>query len=198
MFRIIVILLVSTVLNAQTPFSLYSDIKARKVGDLVSIIIVETANASRETKSNSSSAADMGVKGSVTGSLTDLVPDLGLSSSYSNSYDGSEGTAQKERLSGRITVRIVEQTKEGLFKLQGERALEVNGEENIMELVGFVRPRDILANNTVMSYNVADAHITYRKGGIVNSVVSPGTLPTIFSGIVGIGLLLIALGWVAL
>jgi len=42
-------------------------------------------------------------------------------------------------------------------------------------LEGVVRPRDIQSNNTVYSYNVADAAITYRKSGIVNRFVKPGT-----------------------
>lgn len=195
---ILFILIIMTAVSAQTPGSLYSDIKAKGVGDVVSIIIVESANATRETSNNNSSQSDLSAGGSVSGSLTSLVPDFGLNSSIANSYDGSEGSAQKERLSGRITVRIVEQTDTGLFKLEGQRSVEVNGEENVMELVGYVRPRDIQANNTVFSYNVADAHITYKKSGLVNSVVSPGTIPGILTGILGIGLLVVSLGIVSI
>jgi len=174
--------------------SLYSDVKGHDVGDILSVIIVETADASRETRSNNSSTSDMGLDASLSGDVTKKIPKFGLSSSWSDSYNGEEGTEQKERLTGRIAVKISEKMESGNFKIEGERAVEVNGEENVMILTGYVRPRDILSNNTVFSYHIADAKITYKKGGFLNGVVKQGTFPKILTWIAGIAVVIVGAG----
>lgn len=169
----------------QNAGSLFTDIKAGNVGDVLSVIIVETANASRESKSNNSSKSDMDLDAGAKGNVASVLPSFGASSSLSSSYNGSDGTEQKERLTGRITVRIIEKTEGGMFKIKGERKLGVNGEENLMRLEGLVRPRDITTENTIYSYNIADAKITYRKSGIMNSFIKPGTFSKIFTWLIG-------------
>jgi len=174
--------------------SLYSDIKARNVGDVLSVIIVESANASQESKNKSRSESDMKTDASVNGNVTDFLPVFGASASSGSSYDGSNGSEQRDRLTGKMTVRIMEKSEGGMFKIKGERKLEVNGESNLMQLEGYVRPRDITTNNTVLSYQVADAKITYRKGGLANKVMGPGTVTKLFTGIVGLVALAVAGG----
>ena len=172
--------------------SIYSDIKAHNVGDVVTVLIVETANASRESKINSSSETDVTADGSVTGNLSKFLPIFGASSTLANSHDGSEGTQQKEKLTGKISARIVEKTKEGMLKIEGERTIEVNGETNLMKLVGLIRPRDIKSNNIVYSYNIADAKIIYKKGGFRNKIAKPGTFQRWGTWLVGIGLIILS------
>ncbi len=177
--------------------SLYSDIKAHKVGDVVSVIIVESANASRESsrKNNSNNKVDVAAKAS--GNVASFLPLFGGSSSLGTSYNGNDGTAQKDKLTGRMTVRIVEITTEGMYRIEGERSLDVNGEENTMEVHGFVRPRDISTTNTVFSYNIANAEITYKKGGITN-LVNDGFFGGLFTKVLSIGMVAAALGYLAL
>ena len=188
-------LLLSAVLYAQA--SLYSDLKAHEIGDVLSVVIVETANASRESSTTSSSDSDMRMSASSSGNVADFLPLFGGSGSLSSSYDGDDGTAQKERFTGRMTVRIAEKTPTGMFKIEGERTLNVNGEENIMILSGFVRPRDISTNNSVFSYNIADADITYKKGGITN-IVNDGFFSNIFVRVIGVAMVASSLGYLAL
>lgn len=165
--------------------SLYADIKAAEVGDVLSVIIVETANASRESKSNSTSQSDMKVGASTSGNIVDFLPVFGGGSELSSNYTGADGTEQKDRLTGRITVMIVEKSQNGLFKIKGERRLNVNGEENLMELEGYVRAKDITTENTVYSYNIADAQITYRKGGLTDGFIKQGTMTKMFTWLIG-------------
>jgi len=132
--------------------SLYADVKARVVGDVLSVIIVESANASQESKSKNRSDSDMKANASVSGNVTDFLPVFGANSSYGSSYNGSNGSEQKDRLTGKITVRITERTDNGMLKIKGERKLEVNGESNLMQLEGYVRARDITTYNTVLSH----------------------------------------------
>lgn len=178
--------------------SLYSDVKGYKVGDILSIIIVETSDASRETKSSSASKAGLSAGASVSGDVTSLVPSFGLSTNYGDSYSGAEGTEQSERITGRISVTITEKTESGLFKIKGERSTEVNGEENVMTLTGNVRPRDIMPNNTVYSYNIADLSVASNKGNLTDKIIPQGTFPKLISGILGIAVIAVAAGLVVL
>jgi flagellar L-ring protein FlgH len=183
--------------NSAMAQSLYSDIKAHAIGDILSVVIVENANASRASSSQSKSNSDMKVDASAKGNIASFLPVFGGGSSLSSSYNGGDGTEQKEKLTGRITVRITEKTEGGMYKIEGERTLNVNGEENVMELNGFVRPRDISTNNSVFSYNVANAQITYKKGGITN-IVNDGFFGNIFVKVVGLVMVASSLGYLAL
>ena len=168
--------------------SIYSDIKAHNIGDLITVHIIESSNASRESKVNSSNSSGMDLDGSVAGSLTDYLPLFGASSKISNSLDGSEGTEQKDQLTGRISATIIEKTGSGMFLIKGKRILEVNGEKNTIKLEGYVRERDITTENTVFSYNIANANIVYSKGGIVESIVNPRKVQKWLTWGIGLGL----------
>lgn len=179
------ILVLCTLGGAQTVPSLFSDIKAREVGDVLSVIIVENANASRESNANSATRTGFDVNAGTSGNLADFLPVFGGSSDMATTADNKDQTAQKERLTGRISVRIVEKTPSGMLKIMGERKLGVNGEDNLMQLEGYVRQRDITTANTIFSYNIADAKITYRKSGITNRFLKPGTMSKLFTYLIG-------------
>ena len=177
---------------AASSRSLYADIKAYGIGDVVTVLIVETARASRESKVENSSKSDMSLEGSVSGDLgkfTKFLPMFGASSGMSNSHRGSEGTQQKEQLTGKLSAMITEITGNGTLKIKGERIIEVNGEKNLMRLEGMIRPRDIRADNTVYSYKIANANITYEKGGFMNKFIKPGILHKWTTWVIGLGLI---------
>ena len=189
--QILLIAMSSFLLGQMEDFSvtsIYSDIKAHNVGDLITVHIIESSNASRESKVNSSSSTDMSMDGSVAGTLTDYLPLFGAASKISNILDGSEGTEQKDQLTGRISVTIMEETENGMFFIKGKRILEVNGEMNTIQLEGYIRERDISTNNTVFSYNIANAEIIYRKGGTLENVVNPRKVQKWLTWGVGLGL----------
>ena len=177
-----ILLLAASFLQAQ---SLFSDMKAAAVGDVLSVILAENANASRNTKSSSSHDSDMNINAGTSGNVADFLPVFGGSSSIGSSYKGQDGTQQNDRLTGRISVRIIEVTGNGMFKVKGERKLGVNGTDNLMRLEGFVRPRDITTENTVYSFNVADAKITYRNGGLTDGLLSKGITGKVFTWLLG-------------
>lgn len=181
--------------GAQTSF--YSDIKAHQLGDILSVIVIENANASRESSRSNNSQNKMDISAKASGNVVSFLPLFGSNSSLGTSYAGKDGTAQKDKLSGRMTVRIAEITPQGMYRIEGERNLDVNGEQNTMEIKGFVRPRDISTTNTVFSYNIANAEITYKKGGITN-LVSDGFFGGIFTKVLGVGMIAAALGYLAL
>ena len=189
--QILLIAMSSFLLGQMEDFSvtsIYSDIKAHNVGDLITVHIIESSNASRESKVKSSSSTDMSMDGSVAGTLTDYLPLFGAATKISNILDGSEGTEQKDQLTGRISVTIMEETENGMFFIKGERIVEVNGEMNTIKLEGYIRERDISTENTVFSYNIANAEIIYRKGGTLENVINPRKVQNWLTWGMGLGL----------
>jgi len=79
-------------------------------------------------------------------------------------------------LRGKMSAQIVDILPNGNLKIEGKRTVEINGEEQTTILTGVVRPRDILSDNTVYSYLIADASISYRGRGMVNDAAKPGIL----------------------
>lgn len=171
--------------------SIYSDIKAHKVGDIITVLIVESANASNESKRSSSSKSDVGAQGAVEGNLSKFLPMFGASSALSNSHNGSEDAQQKNKLTGKISAVIIENNG-GLLKIRGSRILDVNGETNLMKVEGLIRIRDINADNTVYSYNIADAKISYTKSGLMNKIAKPGSFQKWTTWLLGVGLVIIS------
>lgn len=171
--------------------SMYSDIKAHKVGDIITVLIVENANAINESKINNSSQSDVGTQGSVDGNLTKFLPVFGAKSALSQSHKGSADARQQNRLTGKISATIVE-NNDGVLKIKGSRFLDVNGETNIMKVEGLIRLRDINADNTVYSYNIADAKISYKKSGLSNKIAKPGSFQRWTTWLIGVGLIVLS------
>ena len=186
---ILTLLAIVGLAHAQDGFSLYSDIKAHDVGEVITVLVVENASARQESNSNSRSNSSVTADGSLAGTFAEFLPVFGASSVLSSDIDKNNGSRQEDRLSGKITARITEVTEAGLFRIEGERTVEVNGEENVMRLEGLVRPRDIRTDNTVYSYNIAEASIVYRQAGIVNAVASPATISKTLAVSVILGLI---------
>ncbi len=158
-------------LRAQDITSLFTDIKAHQVGDVLSVIVAERTNANRESKSTSQLNSQIGLEAGSKGNISDFLPVFGGSGTFKSKHNGQDGTSQADRLTGRLSVRIVKKLDNGMFEIKGERKLNVNGEENLMKLHGYVRPRDITSANTIYSYNIADAQIVYRKTGLGQSFI---------------------------
>lgn len=154
--------------------SLFADVKAHAVGDIVTILIVESTTGSQQSGVNSSDKASMKANGSITGNLTSVLPLLGASSNYESDHDGKSGSQQKDGLTGKLTAVITDVSPNGNLSLQGRRRLQVNGESYILDIKGVVRSSDITSQNLVYSFNVANVEITYKKAGLGNSLGRPG------------------------
>jgi flagellar L-ring protein precursor FlgH len=171
--------------------SLYSDVRARQVGDVLTVLISESTSGSSISKNNSSHNSGFDLKASASGSIAASNPSFGGSAGIGSDYAGQNGAEQKDKLLGMVTVRIMEITENGTLKIEGERNLEVNGEETMIHIKGFVRVRDISTENRVYSYNIADAEITYRQDAITDIFMKSGQFSKFFSYLIG-GLMVVA------
>lgn len=168
--------------------SLAEDGKARRVGDIVTIIITETASASKEAstatgRSTSLSAgipAFMGLEGAgiLLNNLGGKEANLSklIEASNSSKFDGSGSTSRTETLNATITAKVVDILPNGNLNIEGRRNVKVNNEDQIVTIKGTIRPRDITAENTINSVYVADAQISYSGEGIISDRQKPGWL----------------------
>ena len=163
--------------NFETGESLVSNIKARKVGDLITIIITEraTANANSRTKANNKSETR---GGPALGWLDFIKP---WDMTVENKYLGDGGTQRDGSLRAEISARIVEIQENGDFRLEGTRMVNINGEKQLIEITGFCRARDIGADNTILSTYISEAQIAYNGSGVVNDTAQPGVVTRVLN-----------------
>jgi flagellar L-ring protein precursor FlgH len=137
---------------------LYSDQRAAKPGDILHIIVAERATASHAATRGLKREAET-TAGPGDGWL-DFIKTLGYKGSH-KSADSATAT-RSGALTARITVRVVEALPNGNLLVEGQHAIVVNKDLQTITLRGEVRPRDIRADNTVFSYDVANVRIEYQ------------------------------------
>lgn len=145
--------------------SLYSDIKAHNVGDIITVILKESTSGSSTSDSKLSTSADGSTGGSVTGNFLPFQPVFGADVNVDFGADERNLTSQRQLLEGFISVQITEVTPRGDLIVEGNRLMEVNGEVHEMSVSGVVRQNDVNSHNQVLSYRIANANIKYQKKG---------------------------------
>jgi flagellar L-ring protein precursor FlgH len=165
----------NALIDLRTGRSLVSDAKALGVGDIVTILIVESTSANATTKMDASSKTE------VSGG-----PGLGILAPFSawgldaeNKHTGDGKTTRTGDLQAEISVRIQELLPNGYFRLVGTRLVEINGDRQVIEISGICRPQDIRADNTILSTYIADAQIAYSGTGALNDAAQPGVITRI-------------------
>ncbi|MGD8339315.1 MAG: flagellar basal body L-ring protein FlgH [Gammaproteobacteria bacterium] len=159
--------------NPTFGFSLFDDQRARSVGDVLTIRLIEETQASKtaSTDTNRATSVDTGSPVIFGRSITDDGLDL-LNSNIesSQSFEGSASSSQSNQLIGDITVTVYDVLVNGNLIVRGEKWLTLNQGEEYIRISGIVRPSDISPDNSVESWRLADARITYSgKGSLANS-----------------------------
>jgi len=171
---------------------LFQDNKARKVGDIVTVTINETATSSQSATTNTSKNTSMDMRAT---SLLGLPTSLGVqnflglgnqfdptvNASVSNSNQGNGTVTRNGSLTGNISAIITEILPSGNFRIEGRRSVTVNYEEQILVLRGIIRPQDINFDNTILSVWIADASISLTGEGVVDDEQRKGWLAKILS-----------------
>ncbi|MFQ5691992.1 MAG: flagellar basal body L-ring protein FlgH [Nitrospinota bacterium] len=161
---------------------LFTDVKAFRVNDLLTIRIVESSEASQEatTKTGriSKLAANVkkffGIERLLQKNLSNFDPSAVVDASGQNDFDGSGKTMRKEAFTSTLTARVVDVLPNGNLVIEGNREIVVNNEVQWISLTGIVRPRDVQPDNTVLSTLIADAQIEYTGVGVVSEKQRPG------------------------
>ena len=157
--------------------SMYSDKKARNVGDILTIVISESTTQTA-TKSRTNSKSGSVSVGSGTG-IFDFIKAFSASGSDSFQADGS--ATDTNRFSGQITVTVVEVLPNDNMIVEGTQSIWQNRDEHKITLRGVIRRDDVTMNNTVPSYKVADATLKFNGKGPLNAKQRQGILTQIFN-----------------
>lgn len=168
--------------------SLYSDHKAAKVGDIVTVLIIEAATASQKAVS----ARDR--KSSIAGEVKDWStidfyhgPRTKIAGANkpiweietANKFSGGGSYSGNYNIRGQISTRIVEVLPNKNMVIEGSSEVLINRERNTIVISGIVRPQDITVNNTVLSTQVADAKIRIVGKGPLHDKTGRGLLETL-------------------
>ncbi len=159
--------------------NMFADRKARAVGDVITVQIVESTVASQDADSTVQRKLTARAEGG-TGLFGILkhVPRATLGGNID--HKGSGTTSRSSRLASTITCRVVDVTPGGQLVVSGERSVKINADTQIIKFHGIVRPEDVDPENTVASALVADARIEVLGKGPIDRHVKPGVLSRIF------------------
>ena len=173
-----------SIYHASTNRFLFEDIKARRIGDTITVILQESTDASKSAKTSASKEVEFDVPGpTVFGRAVTkdgqeiLVMDVESGSDFSGEGDSS----QSNSLSGSITVTVVDVLANTNLVVRGEKLLTLNQGSEVIRISGIVRPIDITTQNTIMSTQIAAAEITYSGNGIVANSNKPGWFTRFFN-----------------
>lgn len=165
---------------------LFSDLKAMNPNDIVTVVISEvttqSSSGSKSITSENSNNLGAGLMTPTTGSglakkAAGAFNDnfgVGFKANSENEYSGSGTSSRNESFSTTISARIIKVLRNGNYFIEGSRELLINGEKQIIQVSGVIRPYDIDQTNTINSKYIADAKIMYKtEGDIGKSMTKP-------------------------
>ncbi|HTD04148.1 flagellar basal body L-ring protein FlgH [Undibacterium sp.] len=163
----------------DSSWSLTSDSRAFRTGDVVTVMLEETTQASKKADTSFDKSGNVAVKPLIVGGKT-LKTDIGAG--IQRDFGGTSSSTQQNTLQGAITVIVQEVLPNGLLRVTGEKSLYLNQGEEFVRLRGYVRSADIDADNRVSSQRIANARIAYSGTGALADANSPGWLTRFFVG----------------
>ena len=157
--------------------SMFADKRASSPGDIITIVVQETTTTTKDNKT--ATAKSSGVDASISsflyspaasGLLTKGGQLPALKFDSKNDFSGGGSINNSEKIIARVAVKVIDVLPNKSLVVEGRRETLVSGETQTVILRGIVRSEDVAANNTVYSYNLADATIQIvSKGTISNS-----------------------------
>lgn len=163
---------------------LFEDPRPHKVGDLLTVVLQESTNASKTAstataKSDSNTLASPTLFGNLvtSGGAEILNTDI----SQDREFSGEGDSSQSNSLTGNITVTVVDVLANNNLVVQGEKWLTLNQGDEYVRIKGVVRPQDVRADNTILSTRIADAQIAYSGEGFVHDSNEQGWLTQFFN-----------------
>lgn len=152
-----------------------ADQRASRIGDTVTVVIVQSAEASTTVRNGSRRSTGIGGHIGV-GSINESAD-----ASLNSNFDGQAQASRTERFVTQMTAKVTRVLPNGDMEITGTQRLKINGESTEVEVRGIIRAVDIDADNRVASNRLADAQINYKGKGFVSRGARPGLLHKIFT-----------------
>ena len=177
----------------ETAVSLFADHKANRVGDIITVLVMESNSASRNASTNTEKKSDLSasISSFINGNFQDKLfpggganvqkPELGTQSQ--SKFEGKGAVNNSGTLNSRFAVRVVDVLPNKNLIIEGVRRTSFSGESQTIVLRGTVRPQDVTPVNTVYSYHLADVSIALKDEGSVSDVQKKGWFSKLWSKI---------------
>lgn len=166
-----------------TSIALFEDVKAHRVGDTLTVQLVERTNAttSSSTTTQKDTTVDIANPTVFGQEITNNgVPLFQGNMGSAQEFDGEGSSAQSNRLEGNITVTVHRRLANGNLMVRGQKWITINQGREYIRVAGIVRPADISPANTVPSWKLADAQIEYSGTGALADANRQGLLARFF------------------
>ncbi len=166
-----------TIYNGNQGLDLYRDNRAREVGDIILVRIVETSSG--RNNANTTTEREATIDGSINSffGLGNFIKERSsIQAGITNDFEGTGGTTRNSDITATLSARIIDRTMDGNLVIRGYQEVRVNNETQFIILSGLVRPADISADNAVLSNRIADSRIEYSGKGVIADKQRPGWL----------------------
>ena len=161
--------------------SLFTDIKAHKVGDILTVLIYEQNRASQKVETKTEKTSKFSAKGGPGIGPLDFLPLFGADGATKGSHDGKGENIRNGSMRARMSVTVVAVKPSGDLIIEGSRTIGLSGDRETLNLTGVVRQKDITPQNTIDSYLIADAEIHYSGKGNASTSSRPGPISRFLS-----------------
>ncbi|MEI9997596.1 MAG: flagellar basal body L-ring protein FlgH [Rhizomicrobium sp.] len=156
--------------------ALASDRNAHQVGDVLEIVISESATASNTATNGSSRSTNLAGQVTAGASFNE-----GGALNLSSGSDNSGTTGRSGGIVALVSARVEGVLPNGDLSVAGAQMININGERTNIKIRGVVRVADIAPDNSVASSRLADAQIDYDGSGFVSRSAAPGLATRIFN-----------------
>lgn len=160
---------------------LFETPRARLVGDLVTVTIVERVTAKQE--SNSSIEKTGSLSGSITAApfmKAEKLAKLDTAGSMSNEFEGKGSTESVHNFTGSITASVIEVLPNGHLVISGEKQIGLNHNVEVLRFSAQVDPLTLQPGNTVPSTALANVRVEQRSRGAQGAAQGIGWLGRFF------------------
>ncbi|KAB2969163.1 flagellar basal body L-ring protein FlgH [Zoogloea sp.] len=168
----------------QSNFSrpLFEDRRARFVGDVITVNLVEQTAASKKSSANAERNASMAASISALAKvpLAGALGGLGVTASDASKFGGKGDAAANNAFTGTITTTVIEVLSNGNLLVSGEKQIAINQGNEFIRFSGVVNPVYVTGGNSVQSTQVADARIEYRANGYIDETETMGWMQRFF------------------
>ncbi len=156
--------------------SLFTDIKAHQVGDILTVHIYEQSRASQQVETKTEKNTKFSTQGGPGTGPLGFIPLFGVDADAKNSHDGKGENLRNGSLRAKMSVTVVAVKPNGDLLIEGTRTVGISGDREVFTLTGAVRTKDITADNVILSHLIADAEIHYSGKGAGNTAARPGLI----------------------
>ncbi len=164
---------------------LFENAVAHRVGDTVTINLVESTAAQKSSSTNTAKDTTADISAPVLGGTPLAIKGHEISAGIGSStkFGGSGDSTLSNKLSGMVTVTVARRLANGNLVIRGQKWIEINQGREFVRIQGVIRPLDIQPDNSIPSYKVADATIAYGQRGALADANRPGLLSRFFNSV---------------